>query len=217
MTRKFLIIGVGRFGRSVLKELYHLKNEVVACDINEYLLDQVDEYTHHSMIGNATDDSVLKELNPTEFDSVIVSMGDDFEAAVLIVKKLKDLGCEHVVAKANDHLRGEVLSAVGAAKVIFPEEETGMRLARSLANPGILDYIELTTNCVGVERKVPDSFIGKDLSQLAFRQKYKATVVAILRDGEAIISPRPDEVFQDEDVLFVVGENKHINKMNFLD
>lgn len=215
MKKKFLAIGAGRFGKSVVKELHTQRNHVVACDMDESLLAELDEYTNHTVIGNATETSVLEDINVTEFDSVVVSIGDNFEACIFIVRKLKKLGCPHVIAKANDHFRGEILSEVGADKVIYPEEETGIRLARQLSNPGLLEYVQLAPHCSGIEMKVPRDFIGKNLAQLDFRRKYKSTVVMIAKlDSEyPIISPMPDVVFEEGDIFFIVGDNEDLEKL----
>lgn len=215
MSKKFLIIGLGRFGKSVLKELHNLGYDVVGCDQNNHALNEAEEYSNYLVEGDATEDSVLEEINVTEFDSVIVSMGDNFEAAILIVTKLKNMGCENIICKANDKLRGQAISAVGAHKVVFPEEETGTRLARRISTPGVLEHIELGPHCSGVEMKVPEEFVGRSLSQIDLRKKYKVTLVLINRKGEEfpIISPSADEILLDTDEIFVVGEDKNLDRI----
>lgn len=215
MNKRFLVIGVGRFGRSVIRELKKNKHEVVACDLNEELLSTVDEYVNHSIIGDATNLSVLDELNVKDFDGIIVSIGDNFEAAIMIVKNLKDMGCKNVLSKANDVKRGEVLSAVGADRVIYPEEETGVRVARQLGSPGLLEYIQLAPNCGGIEVLVPSSFVGKTLLELDFRRKYGLTVVMISKESKKhpIITPMPDIVLEEGDYLFIVGDDDKLEKI----
>ena len=107
MKKRFLVIGAGRFGSSVIKELHRLKHEVVACDLDEDLLTRIDEYVNYSLIGDATDVRVLEELNVGDFDAIIVSIGDQFEAAILTLKNLKDMGCAQVYLKANDTTLGK--------------------------------------------------------------------------------------------------------------
>lgn len=215
MGKRFLVIGVGRFGKSIVKELHAQGNEVVACDQEEHLLASIEPYVNHSIIGDATDINVLEEMNAKDFDSIVVSIGDNFEAAIMCVKNLKDMGCKNVLSKANDHKRGEVLSAVGADRVIYPEEETGTRVARQLANPGVLEYVQLAPNCSGMEMDVPESFYGKNLIDLDFRRKYGVTVVMISKKNIdfPIISPTPTTVFEQGDIFFVVGENEDLEKL----
>jgi Trk K+ transport system NAD-binding subunit len=213
--KKFLIIGLGRFGKSVLKELYLSGHEVVGCDRDPQVLNEVEDFSTYLVEGEATDDDVLEEINVNEFDSIIVSIGDNFEAAILIVTKLKNKGCQHIISKANDPLRGQALSAVGADQVVFPEEETGTRLAKQIATPGVLEYIELAPNCTAIEMEVPEEFVGSSLSQLDLRKKYKVTLVLINRKNEEypIIAPNPEEIFQQEDVIFIIGENKNLERL----
>lgn len=215
LEKRFLVIGAGRFGSSVIKELHTLGHEVVACDVNEDLLTSIDEYVNHSLIGDATDIRVLEELNATDFDAIVLSIGDNFEAAILILKNLKDMGCLQVYSKANDKKRGEVLSAVGADRVIYPEEETGIRIAKQLATPGMLEFIELAPNFGAMEVKVPESFVGKNLIELNFRRKYGLTVVMVskLNRKTPIVSPKPEIVFDEGDVIFVIGENDDLEKL----
>mgnify|MGYP001048258568 CR=1 FL=1 len=213
--KKFLIIGLGRFGKSVLKELYLSGHEVVGCDRDPKALNEVEDFSTFLVEGEATDDDVLEEMNVNDFDSIIVSMGDNFEAAVLIVTKLKNKGCQHIISKANDRLRGQALSAVGADQVIYPEEETGTRLAKQIATPGVLEYVELAPNCTGIEMEVPQEFIGRSLSQIDLRKKYNVTLVLINRKSEEypIIAPGANEVFQSNDLIFIIGEDKHLEKL----
>ena len=215
MEKRFLVIGAGRFGSSVIKELHTLGNEVVACDLDEDLLLDVDDYVNHSIIGDATDSRVLEELNATDFDAVVVSIGDNFEAAILTLKNLKDMGCEQVYLKANDKKRGEVLSAVGADRVIYPEEETGIRVAKQLATPGMIEFVELAPNFGAMEVNVPESFYGKNLIELNFRRKYGLIVVMVSKVNKAtpIVSPKPELVFEEGDVMFVIGENDDLQKL----
>lgn len=215
MEKRFLVIGAGRFGSSVIKELHRLGHEVVACDLDEDLLANIDEYVNYSLIGDATDIRVLEELNATDFDGVIVSIGDHFEAAILTLKNLKDMQCKQVYLKANDQKRGEVLSAVGADRVIYPEEETGIRIARQMATPGMLEFIELAPNFGAMEVRVPESFYGKNLIELNFRRKYGLTVVMVskLTKKAPIVSPKPELVFEAGDVMFVIGENDDLEKL----
>lgn len=215
MANKFLVIGLGKFGQSVLKELHRLGHDVVGCDRDMDVIDEVENYATYSIEGDATDDSVLEEINVTDFESIIVSMGDNFEAAILIVTKLKNRGCQNILAKANDQLRAQALRAVGATSVILPEEETGIRLAKKISSPGVLDQFDLGPNCSGVEIKVPKEFVGKSLIEINLRKKFNVTLVLINRVGVEfpIISPAAEEVLLADDAIFIVGEDKYIEKL----
>ncbi|MCI3922326.1 TrkA family potassium uptake protein [Paenibacillus sp. TRM 82003] len=215
MRRKFLVIGLGRFGSAVLKELHEAGHHVVGCDLDESLLEPVQAFSEYVVQGNATDDAVLDELNVEAFHSIVVAMATNFEASLVIVAKLKKRGCKHVVVKSNDHFRGEILSEiVGADGVVYPEEESGRRTARQLAMPGLMEYVQLSPYCSGIELVAPPSFIGRSLIELDLRKKFGVTVLLITRESEhrPIVSPAPNETFQHGDALFVVGEPRDVNR-----
>lgn len=214
MSKRFLVIGAGRFGQSLIRKLFTEGQEVVACDRDEELLSTIDEYVNHSVVGDATDVHVLEEMNVLDFEAIFVSIGDNFESAIMTVKNLKDMGCKQVLCKANDRKRGEVLRAVGADQVVYPEEETGARIAKQLVRPGLIEFIEFSPNCSGIELVVPASFIGKNLVQLDFRRKYGLTILMVSKQNqEPIISPKPDIIFEDGDIFFVVGDNEDLEKL----
>ncbi|QST02835.1 TrkA family potassium uptake protein (plasmid) [Pontibacillus sp. ALD_SL1] len=214
MGKKFLVIGVGRFGRSVIRELHSMNHDVVAVDVTPSLLEEIDPYTNHTMIGDATDDALLAELNVLNYDGVVVSIGDNTLGAILIVKKLKKLGCKRILSKANSETIGEILGEVGAHNVVYPEAETGVRVARKLANPGLLEVIELAPHFVGIEMQVPEDFVGKTLSELQFRRKYRATVVMVAKPGgKPNVSPNPDDTLEEGDLIFVVGDTDDLERL----
>lgn len=213
MRKKFLIIGAGRFGSSVAKGLYKSGNDVVIVDKDESLLSQTQSYCNHPVIGDATDDLVLNELDVEEFDHVIVSIGEDFKSAAFVVGKLKEKGCKMITTKAKDKFTGKLLSLIGANTVVYPEEESGERLARKLASPGILEYIAIAPDLNMVEIKAPKSFIGESLSGLNFRIKYRATVVLVIRNGKPLVSFEPTQPFNEGDILLVLGNDKDLDKL----
>lgn len=210
MTRKqFLVIGLGKFGSTVLQELYHLGHNVVGCDTNQELLEPVEKYAQYVVQGDATDDDVLDELNVEMFDAVVVAMATNFEASLFITAKLKKRGCRRVIVKSNDRFRGDILSQiVGADDVVYPEEESGRRTARQLVVPGLMEFVELSPHCSGIEIKAPDAFHHRSLQELDLRKKYGVTVLIINRDHlhYPIVSPVPAEMFQPGDSLFIVGK-----------
>lgn len=215
MARKFLVIGLGKFGSTVLRELNRSGHHVVGCDTDEALLETVQGDAEYVVQGDAMDDLVLDELDVDTFDAVVVGIADNFEASLVIVAKLKKRGCKQVIVKANDHFRGEILSeVVGADSVVYPEEESGVRAARQLSMPGLIEYIQLTPYCSVIECKAPEAFIDRSLMDLNLRQRFGVTVLLINREEHAkpIVSPMPTETFQRGDTLFVVGEPQDVER-----
>lgn len=212
MKKSFLVIGLGRFGSSVVKELYKADCEVAVCDINEDNIIELEDYFHHHVLGDAKEVSILDDLDVNSFDTIIVSIGEAFEASILITKKLKDRGCNYIIAKAKDRERGEILEAVGADEVVYPEEEAGARVARKISFNGIIEYIELNESVGGIEIKVPSLFHGKSLSELDFTSKYGLTIALILRNNQPLLNHFAYEKLQDGDCFLVIGDNKRLNK-----
>lgn len=215
MRKKYLVIGLGKFGSAVLKELHHAGHHVVGCDKNESLLEAVQMHAEFVVQGDATDDAVLDELGVENFHAIVIALATDFEASLVIVAKLKKRGCKRVVVKSNDRFRGEILSeVVGADSIVYPEEDSGRRTARQLLMPGLMEYIELSPYCSGIELKVPASFVGKNLIDLDLRKKYGVTVLIVNRETQTkpIVSPSPTETFHPGDTLFIVGEPRDVDR-----
>lgn len=213
MRKQFLIIGAGRFGSSVAKGLHTSGHDVVIVDQDEECVAQAQEFCHHPVIGDATDDAVLNELEVSEYDTIVVSIGEDFKSAAFVVGKLKEKGCKNIITKAKDRFTGKLLSLIGATTVVFPEEEAGERLSRKLSSPGILEYMAVSPELNMIEMNVPESFIGNTLSGLNFRIKYNATVVLVIRNGEPNVAFDPKEPFMENDKLLVLGAEKDLDKL----
>lgn len=215
MRKRFLVIGLGRFGSTVLKELYTLGHDVVGCDKKASALEGVQEYANYTVEGDATEDLILDEINVNDFHAVIVSTAASFESSIIIIAKLKRRNCRQIIVKSNERFKGEILSQfVGADCVIYPEEEAGVRTAKQLAMPGLKEYVELSPNCNGIEIEVPPAFINKTLRALDLRNKFNVTVLLINRKNHPspIISPSAVETFQADDSIFVVGETEDLHK-----
>lgn len=215
MGKNFLVIGLDKFGSSVLKELHSLGHDVVGCDKNASLLELVQEYADYTVEGDATDDLILDEMNVNEFDAVIVSTAASFEASIIIVAKLKKRNCKHIIVESNERFKGEILSEiVGADSVIYPEEEAGVRTAKQLAMPGLKEYVELSPYYRGMEIEIPPEFINKNLRELDLINRYQVTILLVNRKNEPIpiFSPNANQTFEKGDTIFLVGKDDNLKK-----
>ncbi|WP_050614120.1 potassium channel family protein [Bacillus testis] len=210
--RQYLVIGAGRFGRGVVKELYDQRAKVVVCDTNEQKLDEIDQYATHAIIGDFRDNDVLDELNIEEFDTVFIAIGTDAFSAILITKKIKERNAKRIVAKSISREVGEILLSIGADRVIYPEEEAGKKAARQELMSGIIEYYEITNDVSIVEMDVPRSLYGKSLCELDFSKKYDLVVSLIIRDDKPLLSHFADVAFKPGDRFLVIGQNKKIEK-----
>jgi trk system potassium uptake protein TrkA len=210
MKKQFAVIGMGRFGSSVAKTLYGLGFEVLAVDSSEQRTQEVTSMVTHAVTADCTEVDALRALGISNFDVVVVAIGQDIQASILTTLTLKELGVAKLVVKAQNELHGRVVEKIGADKVIFPERDMGQRVAHHLISPDILDYIELSKDHSIVELKVAKSQAGKNLRQLDIRAKYGCNVMAIKHGDKMNIAPNASDHLREGDVLVVVGSNSDL-------
>ncbi|NTR69558.1 TrkA family potassium uptake protein [Enterococcus faecium] len=220
MKQNFAIVGLGRFGGSICRTLIEAGQEVLAIDSNE---DRVNEYMNiatHAVVANAQDEMTLRSLGIRNFDHVIVAIGEDIQASILVTLMVKEMGVPNILAKAQNEYHARVLEKIGADRVVHPERDMGIRIAHNLVSKNILDYLELSDKYSLAEIRVSNpKFFKKTLYELNFRQRFDLTVVAIRRvDQTVIASPAADEYVRENDNLLVIGETGDVDilddKMN---
>lgn len=211
--KQFAVIGLGRFGQSLAKTLYRLGNDVLAIDRNEDRVQDISNEVTHAVQADALDEASLKSLGLRNFDVVVITIGNDIQASILVTVICKELEVPMIVAKAQNDLHAKVLLKIGADKVVFPERDMGIRVANMLSSSSILDYIEISPDYNLVEIGVLPSWVGKTLQELNMRIKYGINVMAI-RSGKAInVSPHGDDMIQEGDVVVAIGSTEDINKI----
>lgn len=215
-NKQFAVIGIGRFGTSVAKCLIDQGYEVLAIDSDEERVQKMSEAMTHAVCADSTDENSLKSLGIRNFDAVVVAIGHDVQASVMTTLLLKELGVGYIVAKAQNSLHGKLLEKIGADRVVYPERDMGMRIAHNLISNNVLEFIELSPELSIVEVAVPHFMVGQSLAQSGLRSKYDLNLVAMKREESIIVSPKPDEVFLQGDILFVIGENKGIRRLEEL-
>ncbi|WP_334109617.1 potassium channel family protein [Thermodesulfitimonas autotrophica] len=211
--KQFAVIGLGRFGTSVAETLSRMGYDVLAVDVDAEKVNAVMDIVTHAVQVDALDEHALKSLGIRNFDVVIVAIGEDIQANILVTVMLKEMGVKTVVAKARTELHGRVLAKVGADKVVFPERDMGVRVARALVAANIVDQIELSPDYSLMELIAPREFVGKSIGEAAIRMKYGVTVLAIRRGEEIIISPGAHHTVEEGDILVVVGRNDRLRRL----
>lgn len=207
---QYAVIGLGRFGSSLAKELVKLGYEVLGIDKDEESVDEMSEVLTHAVVADATDEEVLRSLGIRNFDCAIVAIGDDIQSSIMTAILLKDMGVKTVVTKALSELHGKVLQKIGVDRVIFPERDMGIRVAHQLVSPNLLDYIELSKDYTIVELAVPKRLSGRSLKDLDPRAKYGCSVVAINKKKGVIIAPSATDTLDEQDVMVIIGTNSQI-------
>lgn len=210
VKQAYAVIGLGRFGTSVAYELNEAGQEVLGMDINEEKVEDAESIVTHAIVGDSTDVEVLKSAGIRNFDCVIVAIGNDMQSSILTTLIIKELGVKQVIAKALSKTHGRVLEKVGADWVIYPERDMGSRVAHQLLSPNVLNYIELSEEYNIEELKIPSSLTEKSLRELDLRATYNISVIAIVTNGDIIITPSPDHIIHEGDLLVVIGSREDL-------
>ncbi|AZV44868.1 potassium transporter Trk [Peribacillus asahii] len=208
--KQYAVIGLGRFGTSVARRLYEAGQEVLGIDANEEKVEDAELFVTHAVVADATETKALRAIGISNFDCVIVAIGNDMQSSILTVSLLKELGVKKVIAKALGKRHGQVLEKVGADWIIYPERDMGERVANQLLSPNMLNYIELSKEHSIEEIMIPLKMAEKSLRDLDIRAQYNVSVIAIVREGDIIISPSPDRIIHKEDLLVMIGKKEDI-------
>ena len=205
--KSYVVIGLGRFGSALARQLCQLGAEVLAMDVNADLVQQISGDVTHAVVADARDKEVLRALGVREMDCAIVAIGEDLAVSVLTVMNLKELGVPYVVCKAHDETHRRVLEKLGVDRVVIPEYEHAQRLGRSLFSHNVLDYIELSPDYGILEVPAPKTWVGKTLKELNIRAKMGVNIIAVESGGKTNVSPSADYRIRSGDIMVVLGDN----------
>uniref|UniRef100_A0A7V3ZTU9 TrkA family potassium uptake protein n=1 Tax=candidate division WOR-3 bacterium TaxID=2052148 RepID=A0A7V3ZTU9_UNCW3 len=222
----FCVIGLGRFGSQLAKALLDEGFEVIVIDKDDERVSEFSEKASGALILDATDEKALKEAGISEVDCCVVSVGQKIDASILIVMHLKTLGVKEVVVKAVDELHAEILKRIGADKVILPEKETAVRLAKTYRSKRFFEVLEVNPEYTIVETSAPNRFANKTLKELRLREDYGITVILIKRKSpylnekglpvmkeEIIVSPKGEDFIFENDILIILGKEKDLERL----
>lgn len=216
MKKQVVVIGLGRFGSNLAKTLYQMGHDVLAIDQDEKVVQEMVGQATYPVTGDATSEAVLRELGVPNFDTAIVAIGSDIEVSIMTTVLLKSLGLTNIVARARNNLHGQTLERVGATRVIYPEQEMGIRVAHTLFNPDVIEYMELTPNFGLSKIKIPDRFADLSLNEAglgAGRDKYGVAVLAVKRGKELTLLPAEEERLKSGDILIVAAKDEQLDKL----
>lgn len=213
--RSFLVVGLGRFGRAVAEGLHDAGAEVIGVDEEMALVEAVRDRIAVAAQVDGVDADALRAAGADKVDAAVVAIGEDFEAEVLTVAVLKELGIREIVARARTEREARILTAVGATRVLFVEVEIAQRLARTLAATDVTDHVQIAEGISLIHWTADDRVVGKTLAQAELRSKWALSLVAVRRprphgaDAVTVIPP-PDFLFQAGDVLLLIGANARL-------
>jgi trk system potassium uptake protein len=214
MKRQVAVLGLGRFGRAVARELTRLGHEVLAVDSSERVVQEVLPDVTHAAQADVSDEDALRELGLGDFHTVVIAITSNLEASILATALVRRLGVRRILAKAGSELHGSILQQVGATRVVYPELETGTRVAHSFAAPAVQDYLDVAPGYGIAKVPIPPSAAGKSLADIGSRADYGVTVLALYRGGEVTLNPPPSEVLQAGDELIVAGRDDDLERLS---
>lgn len=213
MVKTFAVIGLGRFGASVARTLESLGHQVMGIDRDAQKVQQLRHELTHVVQADCTDEDQIRALGLRNFDAVVVAVGSDLEASVLVTLQLKECGVRRVVAKAATDTHGKLLAKVGADQVVYPEREMGSRVAHHLLSGAALDALELTPAYRVVEVPAPASMHQKTLRDLQLRARFGLSVLAIRRSEAVLVNPGADDLILAGDILVVAGDASSLGRL----
>lgn len=210
--KTYAVFGLGRYGTAVARELVENGMEVVAVDTEQKIVNDAAAYLPVCKCADVTDSEVISRLGIGSIDTVIVCMASNLEASVMAVTLCKEAGVKNVIAKCANEMQQKILLRVGADKVVFPENESGIRLARNLLSSGLIDMISLSKDVSMIGIDVRDEWCGKNLIELNLRKKYGFNIVAI-RKGETVnANINPEQPLEADTTLIVIADMAKLGK-----
>ena len=213
INHSYAVLGLGRYGMAVAKELVAQGADIIAVDMDDEIVNMASAEIPYCKCADVTEIEALKQWGIANVDVVIVAMASHLEASVLATMLCKELGVETVIAKVSNDTDCKILCKVGADRVVFPERESGMRLAKNLLSRGFVDIIELSKDVSMLDLDVKEAWIGKSLKELNLRKKHSINVVAMIRNGEVTTNIDPDMPFEKDMHLIVVANPSKLSKL----
>lgn len=211
--KSIIIFGAGKFGSSLTKELSKSDIEIMVVDKNHDAIEDLSDYVDLAMEVDISDDKAMEELGISNFDMAVVAIGSDLEASILATLASVEAGVESIIAKVGSNKQAQILKKLGVSNLIYPERDLAIRLANSITKSDIISYLHFSNEYSIVEADVKKSWVGKSLIDLNLREKYGFNIVALIRESNTIINPKPDLKFQAKDKVVIVGHDDELNKL----
>ena len=213
MKKTYAVFGLGRYGTAVAKELVENGMEVIAVDFDERIVNAAADVLPICKCADITDPDVIQQLGISNVDVVIIAMANNLEASVMAVTLCKEAGVPTVIAKCANEMHQKILNRVGADKVVFPENESGIRLAKDLLSSGFVDMVSLARNVSIIELDVKPEWEGKNLIELNLRKKYSINVVALRKEETVSVDIDPHAPLLKSDKLIVIANTDKLAKL----
>ena len=212
MKKSVLLIGLGRYGTHVARELSELSHDVLAVDRNEERINGAMQYVTSAQIGDSTNEEFLRSLGVDNFDVCIVTIGKDFQSSLETTSLLKELGGKLVVSRASEDVQEKFLLRNGADEVVYPEKQLAKWTSIRYTAEHILDYVELDAEHSIFEVAIPEKWIGRKVGEIDIRRKYNINILATKVNGKMDLAVTPETVLAANKTMLVFGEDKDLQK-----
>ena len=213
MEKTYAVFGLGRYGIAVARELARNGMEVIAVDTDERIVNAAADELPICKCADITDPEVIRQLGIANVDVVSIAMANNLEASVMAVTLCKEIGVKTVIAKSANEMHQKILTRVGADKVVFPENESGIRLAKNLLSSGFVDMVSLAKNVSMIELDVKPEWVEKSLIELNLRKKYSINVVAVRAGDMVSVDIDPHAPLKKDDKLIVIANTEKFSKL----
>ena len=211
--KSVLIIGMGHMGRHLASKLQALGNEVMIVDKNPDVITALSDRFTDSNICDCTNESIIEALGVDNFDICFVTIGEDFQASLVVTSLLKQYGARMIVSKAKQKIQADLLRKIGADEIVWPEKEIAEKLAVRYNADNIFDYIPLTAEHSIYELPVPAAWVGQSLTELNVRRKYQVTIIAVKHDTALDPNVGPDYRFVQGDHVILIGQSDRVFRL----
>lgn len=212
---QFAVLGIGRFGAAIAKELQEAGNDVLIIDKDEQKVNELADYVTYSVIADTTDENVLKSAGIKNMDVVIIGMGSSMQSSILTTLNCKKMGVPYIVCKANNEKHKEILEKMGADQVVIPEVSTAKKMAMKIMHPALYDVMNIQQGYSILEINIPEKWIDKNLKELDLRNEYNVSIILVKKDDQTVTNPGGDYVFAEGDTA-IVGTDTY-NVEDFID
>jgi trk system potassium uptake protein TrkA len=211
--RQIAVLGLGRFGQTVARELTRIGHDVLAIDSNERVVQDIAADVTQAVEADMTSEDTLRDMGVARFDVAIVAISSSLETSILTTVVLKRLGVQRIVAKAATELHGSILEQLGVSRVVHPDRELGLQVAHSFAAPGVLDYFDVAPGYGFARVGVADLLAGKQLGALDVQGTYGVALIALRRGNTVTLNPQPGQVLRATDELIVAGLDEDLERL----
>lgn len=217
--QRFVVVGLGNFGTSVAEALHAARHDVLAVDTNGAAVDRIAPFVGRAVVTDGRSMKALERIGAKGADTGIVSTGDDITASILASMALRDLGVRELFVKVISVEHARVMEKLGVTETIFPERESGQRLATRVSSRAILNYVRLGTGFSIQEMAVPEKWIGRSLKELELPRRFRISVIAVhdVLTDEMIPVPDPQSPLKESDTLLVAGKDEDLARAARLD